>query len=121
MAPTRADHTIHIVPTSLEIAPGRVIKTTAYNGSVPGPLLTLKEGKAFTIDVVNASRYPNLIHWHGLFISSPQDGSIEEGAAIIPDGGSLRYTYIPRPSGTRWYHSHAIAMSDLRRSTYSAA
>ena len=30
-----ADYTIRIAPVSLEIAPGKVIKTTAYNGSMP--------------------------------------------------------------------------------------
>jgi hypothetical protein len=25
----------------------------------------------------------------------------------------------PKPSGMRWYHSHAMAMTDLTRSTYS--
>jgi FtsP/CotA-like multicopper oxidase with cupredoxin domain len=38
------DHTIRIAPVSLEIGPNTVIQTTAYNGSVPGPPLRLKEG-----------------------------------------------------------------------------
>ena len=61
-----ADHTIRIAPISLEIAPNKIIKTTAYNNAVPGPALRLKEGQATTIKVVNDSGYPNLVHWHGL-------------------------------------------------------
>jgi FtsP/CotA-like multicopper oxidase with cupredoxin domain len=114
-----ADHTIRIAPVSLEIAPGRVIRTTAYNGSVPGPALRLKEGGTVTIDVVNQSGYPNLVHWHGLYIPSIQDGAAEEGSPIIPMGDTLRYSFTPRPAGTRWYHSHAMAMTDLNRSTYT--
>jgi FtsP/CotA-like multicopper oxidase with cupredoxin domain len=38
---------------------------------------------------------------------------------MIPAGGHLRYTYTPRPSGTRWYHTHSGAGSDLTRGTYS--
>ena len=34
-----ADYSIRIAPISLEIAPGKIIKTTAYNGTVPGPVL----------------------------------------------------------------------------------
>ena len=35
-APT-LDHTIRIAPLALEIGPGKVIRTTGYNGTVPGP------------------------------------------------------------------------------------
>ncbi|MDY0883570.1 multicopper oxidase family protein [Dongia soli] len=114
-----ADHTIRIAPISLEIAPGKVIKTTGYNGTVPGPLLRLHEGKPAVINVINESGYLNLVHWHGLIIPSQQDGSAEEGSQAIPPGGSLRYAFTPGPTGTRWYHSHAMAMTDLTRSTYS--
>jgi len=118
-SPQPADHTIRIAPVSLEIAPGKIIKTTGYNGTVPGPLLRLREGKPLAINVVNDSGYPNLIHWHGLFIPATQDGATEEGSPIIPPGESLLYSFTPKPAGTRWYHSHAMAMTDLTRSTYT--
>jgi FtsP/CotA-like multicopper oxidase with cupredoxin domain len=104
---------------SLEIAPGKVIRTTAYNGTVPGPVLRMKEGRPVKIEVTNDSGYANLIHSHGLFIPSEQDGSTEEGSPIIAPGKSLVYSYVPKPTGTRWYHSHAMAMTDLTKSTYS--
>jgi FtsP/CotA-like multicopper oxidase with cupredoxin domain len=113
------DHTIRIAPVSLQIGPNKVIQTTGYNGTVPGPPLRLKEGMPVTIKVVNDSGYPNLVHWHGLFIPPLQDGAVEEGSPIIPPGESLLYSFTPKPSGTRWYHSHAMAMTDLNRSTYS--
>ncbi|MGH1590054.1 multicopper oxidase family protein [Methylobacterium phyllosphaerae] len=114
-----ADHTIRIAPVSHEIAPGKVIRTTAYNGAVPGPVLRLKENEPVRINVVNDSGYPNLVHWHGLHLPPEQDGAIEEGSPIIAPGGSLVYAFTPKPSGTRWYHSHAMAMEDLTKSTYS--
>jgi FtsP/CotA-like multicopper oxidase with cupredoxin domain len=113
------DHKIRIAPTSLEIAPGQVIKTTAYNGTVPGPALRVKEGQAVRIEVINDSGYPNLIHSHGLMIPSQQDGAAEEGSPIIEPGKSLTYEYVAKPAGTRWYHSHAMAMTDLNKSTYT--
>src|SRR6266478_5745672 len=57
-AQTSADHTIRIAPISLEIGPNKVIQTTGYNGTVPGPPLRLKEGTPVTIKVVNDSGYP---------------------------------------------------------------
>lgn len=114
-----ADHTIRIAPISREIAPEKVIRTTGYNGTVPGPTLRLREGKPVAIRVVNDSGYPNLVHWHGLYLPSVQDGAEEEGSPISPSGQSHLYTFTPRPAGTRWYHSHAMAGTDLGKSTYS--
>jgi FtsP/CotA-like multicopper oxidase with cupredoxin domain len=94
--PQEADYAIRIAPVSHEIAPGKVIKTTAYNGSRPGSALRLKEGKPVRIDVINESGYPNLIHWHGLQIPSEQDGSTEEGSPIIAPGQSLTYAFTPK-------------------------
>jgi FtsP/CotA-like multicopper oxidase with cupredoxin domain len=113
------DHTIRIGPIALELAPGKIVKTTGYNGTVPGPVLRLREGKPVTINVINDAGYPDLIHWHGLYVPSLQDGATEEGSPIIPVGQSLIYSFTPKPTGTRWYHSHAMAMTDLSRSTYS--
>ncbi|MDE3148580.1 MAG: multicopper oxidase domain-containing protein, partial [Acidobacteriota bacterium] len=98
---------------------GVTVKTVAYNGQVPGPLLRLREGVPVAIDVTNSSANPDIVHWHGLAIDSLNDGAMEEGSPMIPPGGHLRYAYTPRPAGTRWYHSHAGAGSDLTRSTYT--
>lgn len=115
----KPDYTLNIQPCSVEIAPGVTIKTVAYNGQVPGPLLRLREGVPVAIDVTNSSANPDIVHWHGLAIDSLNDGAMEEGSPMIPPGGHLRYAYTPRPAGTRWYHSHAGAGSDLTRSTYT--
>ena len=75
----KADFTVRIGAVNLEIAPRRVFKTIGYNGSVPGPLLRMTEGQPVTIDVLNETSTPELVHWHGLFIPSEVDGSAEEG------------------------------------------
>lgn len=115
----KIDHTIRIEPVSFEIAPGKVIKTTGYNGKVPGPELRLPEGKPVNIQVINNAGYDDIVHWHGLYLPAVQDGATEEGSPIIPVGQSHVYSFTPKPTGTRWYHSHAMAMRDLTRSTYS--
>ena len=38
---------------------------------------------------------------------------------MVPAHGQRRYSFVPRPSGTRWYHSHVYAGRNLHRSTYS--
>ena len=114
-----ADHSLRIEPCRIDLAPGITIQTMAYNGQVPGPLLRLREGVPVTIDVTNASAHPDLVHWHGLAIDSLNDGAMEEGSPMIPAGGKLHYTFTPRPAGTRWYHTHAGAGSNLSLGAYS--
>ena len=38
---------------------------------------------------------------------------------MVEPGQSVRYTFVPKPVGTRWYHSHDVAGTDLARSLYS--
>lgn len=116
---TAADYTLKIEPCTIEISPGVNIQTIAYNGQVPGPILRLREGSPVTIDVTNASKNPEIVHWHGLKIDAISDGAMEEGSPMIPAGASLRYHFTPRPSGTRWYHTHTSAGADLARATYT--
>ncbi|MGA2338420.1 MAG: multicopper oxidase domain-containing protein [Terracidiphilus sp.] len=116
---TAADYALKIEPCSLEISPGVSIETIAYNGQVPGPILRLREGSPVTIDVFNASKNAEIVHWHGLQIDSLNDGAMEEGSPMIPSGGSLRYHFAPRPAGTRWYHTHTTAGADLSKATYT--
>ncbi len=115
----KADVAIRISPVELEIAPGKIIKTTGYNGSAPGPVLRLREGRPVTVEVFNDTKIPELVHWHGLFVPSGVDGSAEEGTPTVPPGGIRRYSFVPRPSGTRWYHSHISAGRDMKRATYT--
>lgn len=119
LAQAQPDVELEIAPLKLEISPGRVIETVAYNGRVPGPLIRWPEGKPIVIDVVNKSSIPEIVHWHGQEISSEMDGAAEEGSPMIPPGGRFRYAFTPRPAGFRWYHTHALAGHDLKRGTYT--
>ncbi|MGA3098319.1 MAG: multicopper oxidase domain-containing protein [Bryobacteraceae bacterium] len=114
-----ADLTLKIGTVDVAIAPKRTIRTIGYNGSFPGPVLRLAEGRTITVDVVNDTPSPDLVHWHGLFTPVDADGSVEEGTPMAPAHGQRRYSFAPRPSGTRWYHSHVHAGRNLHVATYS--
>ena len=119
-AQASADYTLQIAPLHLEIAPGKTIKTTAVNGTVPGPLIRVREGAPVAIDVANHTTVPEIVHWHGLHIPSLADGASEEGSPMIaPRGGVVRSAFTARPAGTRWYHSHIYAGHHLERATFS--
>jgi FtsP/CotA-like multicopper oxidase with cupredoxin domain len=115
----KADFTLQIEPVVLELAPSRAISTIGYNGGSPGPLLRMREGVPATVEVVNNTDVPELVHWHGLFVPSEVDGAEEEGTPMVPPHGRRRYQFTPRPAGTRWYHTHTMAMADLHRGTYT--
>jgi len=116
---SQADIKLEIAPLDLEIAPGKVVHTVAYNGRVPGPLIRWPEDKPIVIDVVNRSAVPEIVHWHGQNIPSEMDGAVEQGSPMIPPGTQFRYSFTPRPAGFRWYHTHAFAGHDLKRGTYT--
>jgi FtsP/CotA-like multicopper oxidase with cupredoxin domain len=114
------DYSIRIAPLKLELAPGKVIDTYAYNGMVPGQVLRLRQRREVSIDIHNDTDIDDIIHWHGLYVPSNVDGAMEEGSPIVRrGGGTRRYTFTPKPTGTRWYHSHDVAKTDLTRSIYS--
>ena len=116
---SKPDATLRISPVEIEIAPGKTIKTIGYNGSAPGPFLRFREGQHVTVDVFNDTKDPEIVHWHGLFLPPEVDGSVEEGTPLIAPNRSQRYSFVPRPSGTRWYHTHVHAGRDLKRATFT--
>src|SRR6516225_8371232 len=114
-----ADFTLHIAPVIVELAPGRAISTIGYNGTAPGPLLRMREGAPVTVEVINDTDVPEQVHWHGMLVPADVDGADEEGTPPVPPHGRRRYQMTPRPAGTRWYHTHTMAMTDLHRGGFT--
>lgn len=117
--PAKADVTLRIAPITVELAPDRVISTVGYNDSSPGPVLRMREGVPVTVEVVNETDVPEQVHWHGLLVPSEIDGADEEGTPAVPPHGRRRFQFTPRPAGTRWYHTHTMAMTDLHRGSFT--
>ena len=105
---TKADYTIRIANGLVDLAPGHIVSTTLYNDQFPGPLLRFKEGQSVVVDVFNDTDTPELVHWHGQMIPSDVDGASEEGSPFVPAHGMRRISFVPRPSGFRFYHTHIV-------------
>jgi FtsP/CotA-like multicopper oxidase with cupredoxin domain len=114
-----ADYTLRIANGSVELAPGRSVSTTLYNGQFPGPLLRFKEGQRVVVDIDNDTDTPELVHWHGQMIPSDVDGASEEGSPFVPARGRQRIAFAPKPSGFRFYHTHVPAYGNLNLGTYT--
>jgi FtsP/CotA-like multicopper oxidase with cupredoxin domain len=119
VATTKPDYTIEIANGLAELDPDTIVSTALYNGQFPGPLLRFREGQPVTIDIVNKTEHPELLHWHGQKIPSDVDGAMEEGSRVVSPNGTLRETFTPGPSGYRFYHTHVRAGADLSRGQYS--
>src|SRR5437868_5517411 len=119
LADGKADHTLRIAPVTVELDRAHIVSTIGYNGTAPGPLLRMREGKPVSIDVTNDTDTPEFVHWHGMLIPPDVDGTGEEGSPLVPPHGQRRVQLTPGPAGSRWYHSHAMAMDDLHKGSYT--
>lgn len=90
------------------VVQGRRGHAIAVNGSVPGPLVRLKEGEPVRLSVTNTLREDSSIHWHGLLLPFQYDGVPGVSFPGIKPGETFVYD-IPalRQSGTYWWHSHS--------------
>ena len=92
---------------------GKVVRAIGINGTVPGPLIRLKEGQQVRLRVHNAIRsdrggdMQSSIHWHGLLVPFAMDGVPGISFPGIPQGETFNYEFQVLQSGTYWYHSHS--------------
>ena len=79
----------------------------AVNGTVPGPLVRLREGQSVRIDVTNHLAEDTSIHWHGLLLPFQFDGVPGVSFPGIKPGETFTYEFAIRQNGTYWWHSHS--------------
>ena len=79
----------------------------AVNGTVPGPLVRLREGQNVRIDVTNRLAEDTSIHWHGLLLPFQFDGVPGVSFPGIKPGETFTYEFPIRQNGTYWWHSHS--------------
>jgi len=77
----------------------------AYNRSIPGPTLRVREGDEVQIDFVNQGDLEATVHWHGLRLDNRYDGT-HETQAPMPVGGTFAYRIEFPDPGVYWYHPH---------------
>ncbi|MFO1358255.1 MAG: multicopper oxidase domain-containing protein [Plasticicumulans sp.] len=85
---------------------GVALRLFAYNGSVPGPLLKVRQGTQVTIGFENAIDQPSTIHWHGLRVDYREDGTPGIGQPAVPPGSRTFYRLRFPDEGLYWYHPH---------------
>jgi FtsP/CotA-like multicopper oxidase with cupredoxin domain len=109
-------------PAELELADGEVldlrlgpvekhlgdatVRMLAYNGSIPGPTVRVRQGSEIVVQVTNDGDMDTTVHWHGLRLENRYDGVPHETQLPIPVGGSFTYRLKFPDPGLYWYHPH---------------
>ncbi len=86
---------------------GREASAITINGSVPGPLLRMREGEEVRLRVRNELRVDSSLHWHGILLPPEMDGVPGISFDGIGPGETFEYRYRLKQTGTYWYHSHS--------------
>lgn len=100
-------------PVARQFAPGLIVNCWGYNGSTPGPTIEAVEGDHVRIIVTNKLPEPTTVHWHGILLPNGMDGVSGLTQKPIPPGGTCKYEFTLRQSGTHMYHSHFDEMTQI--------
>ncbi|MEO6077243.1 MAG: multicopper oxidase family protein [Candidatus Andersenbacteria bacterium] len=82
------------------------VKMLAYNGSIPGPLIKVKQGAEITINFTNNTDVETTLHSHGVRVENKFDGVPVLNQKAIPVGGTFAYKLKFPDAGMYWYHPH---------------
>ncbi len=86
---------------------GRQSHAIGINGTVPAPLIRLRQGTNVRLAVTNTLDEDTSIHWHGLLVPFQMDGVPGISFPGIPARTTFTYEFPVIQSGTYWYHSHS--------------
>jgi len=76
-------------------------------------------GDTLVAHLVNNLPEPTSIHWHGLRLPAPMDGT-QLVQRLVQPGDSFDYRFELPDAGTFWYHSHANETVQIERGLYGA-
>ena len=95
---------LRIAPVVKQIGDNRV-RMIAYNGSIPGPTLRVRQGSEIAVRVRNDADIDATVHWHGLRLDNKYDGS-HDTQDPIAIGDEFTYKVRFPDAGLYWYHPH---------------
>jgi FtsP/CotA-like multicopper oxidase with cupredoxin domain len=95
---------LRVAPVTKRIGEATV-RMLAYNGSIPGPTLRVRQDSEIEVDVVNEGDMDATVHWHGLRLDNRFDGTHETQAPIPIGSRFTSRVSFPDP-GVYWYHPH---------------
>jgi CopA family copper-resistance protein len=103
---------LRVAPATFDLD-GRPGHALAINGTIPAPLIRLREGQNVRLVVENTLDEDTSIHWHGLIVPFQMDGVPGVSFPGIRGRSTFTYEFPLRQSGTYWYHSHSGLQEQL--------
>jgi FtsP/CotA-like multicopper oxidase with cupredoxin domain len=101
------------------VAPEGSFTAWGFNGQLPGPTIEGQVGDVLEVHFTNRLSEATTIHWHGLRIPAPMDGTDMMQQPVAP-GATFIYRFrLPDP-GTFWYHPHMNEPVQMERGMYGA-
>lgn len=85
---------------------GQPVRMLAYNGSIPGPLIKVRQGAEVTINFTNKTDVETTIHSHGVRLANDFDGTPDLTQEVVQVGGTFTYKVRFPDAGLYWYHPH---------------
>ncbi len=95
---------LRIAPVANRIGESTV-RMLAYNGSIPGPTLKVREGSEVVVEIENDGDVEATVHWHGLRLENRYDGTHETQRPMGRGEAYTAHVSFPDP-GIYWYHPH---------------
>ncbi len=84
----------------------RTLRMLAYNGSIPGPFIRVKENSKVNIVFVNNTDIDQTIHSHGVRVNNNYDGVPDVTQHAVRPGETYTYVLDFPDAGIAWYHPH---------------
>ena len=104
-------------PTAVTFGESPETPAWAYNGSVPGPLITVDQGDLLKVHFKNELPDETTIHWHGVRLPAAMDGTLAVQDAIA-SGDSFEYEFELKDAGLFWFHPHFMSDLQVQRGLY---
>jgi FtsP/CotA-like multicopper oxidase with cupredoxin domain len=102
---------LRVAPAEVDLA-GRVVRTWAYDGVVPGTEIRVRAGDELRVRLTNDLPAETTVHWHGLALRNDMDGVPGLTQDPVAAGSRFEYAFVVPDAGTYWFHPHVGVQLD---------
>jgi FtsP/CotA-like multicopper oxidase with cupredoxin domain len=108
---------LRAAPSQIGLLPNPAEETSvwAYNDSIPGPEIRVRQGERLRVLVENGLEEESAVHWHGIRLPNAMDGVPYLTQPPIGPGESFLYEFDLPDAGTFWYHPHLRGFEQVGR------
>ncbi|MEO1722693.1 MAG: multicopper oxidase family protein [Pseudomonadota bacterium] len=106
---------LRIQPARYRLLEETIGGLVSLSPDAPPPVLRLRQGEPFEVDVSNALDDFTAMHWHGIRVPNGMDGVPYLTQVPFGRDETFRYAFTPEDAGTYWYHPHCMTMDQMAR------